>query len=561
MGDDLLPLGKQKLSTGLIQMLERKSCGPADLFPRALRRWWVLDVGLALFVFISLAALQPRMPDGDGLAHASRAIYEGFLEGMEAKHLTYAAVLHSVYVPLRVLNLHSYAISALSMTSHLAAVGIFLLLARTIYPLFIKDHLIASLSALGTVASFGIMSRAVTIETYSLALLTDVALIAVCLKGNLDQWRITVAAGLLFVLAVGFHVTNVLLAPCVLALLVIRGQRSTVMSRLVWFGGTVIAGMSILLGLFLAGKHAGAQPLDWAQIFPNADVQPSLGLLGHLGRAAYGFARAIAWVPPLPELSMGFATGYGLAMVVGLLVVLYLFSAGLWQRRARYRPVWIILALVIVPFTAIGIYYFPSDPERWLFLTPAVWLVIGLIWSEYRPAPGILLTRTKSLMLLGIIVASLGLYNGLYKLLPEAQHNRELVGLKELAKVTSASDLVITPTVITSDINEFFLQKPLDCDNLTFTGLVDKYGGNRADLQSYLRAQITEKLQHGAPVYVHRVINEGHVAAKGYPWAHFTEFNYSPETFIDVLLEFNPTIVIAPSASRTGTFRLYLPTA
>ena len=37
-----------------------------------------------------------------------------------------------------------------------------------------------------------------------------------------------------------------------------------------------------------------------------------------------------------------------------------------------------------LPFTAIGVYYYGSDSERWLFLMPAAWLILGADEDEQR---------------------------------------------------------------------------------------------------------------------------------------------------------------------------------
>jgi hypothetical protein len=215
-----------------------------------------------------------------------------------------------------------------------------------------------------------------------------------------------------------------------------------------------------------------------------------------------------------------------------------------------------MLTLLAFPFVAIGIYYFPSDPERWLFLLPAVWLVIGIVWVEYIPVPRAVLDRSRSILLLIAIVLALGLHNSLSKLLPEALENRDLSGLEELAKVASFGDLVITPSGIRGRIYEFFLSKPLEFENLTFVSLVNAYGANRTLMQNQLSFYITSALQYGRHVYVHNTFNEGHIKGQGSPWAPFTEFDHGPETFLAVLEQFNPKTIVAPGQKHTGTYEL-----
>ena len=111
-----------------------------------------------------------------------------------------------------------YALEAFTVVSNLAGVAIYLLLARAVFLPLLADVGLARLCALGTVLSFGVLSRCCAIETYALALALDVGLAALCIHG-LTKARRGAVAGLLFVLAVGVHVTNVLTLPFVLALM------------------------------------------------------------------------------------------------------------------------------------------------------------------------------------------------------------------------------------------------------------------------------------------------------------------------------------------------------
>ncbi len=65
----------------------------------------LFDIGASLGLIALLFALRPAMVDGDGLSHSSHAIYAGFLEGMDPKHPTLAAVFRCVYLPLEWLGL------------------------------------------------------------------------------------------------------------------------------------------------------------------------------------------------------------------------------------------------------------------------------------------------------------------------------------------------------------------------------------------------------------------------------------------------------------------------
>src|SRR5271157_4496580 len=82
--------------------------------------------------------LKPLMIDGDGLTHSTRAIYAGFLEGMDPKHPLAAALLRAIYLPLAAVGLRRFSLTAFVGVSVFSAVGTFLLLACSIFPRFIR---------------------------------------------------------------------------------------------------------------------------------------------------------------------------------------------------------------------------------------------------------------------------------------------------------------------------------------------------------------------------------------------------------------------------------------
>ena len=97
----------------------------------------------AVFLAAINASLLPAMIDGDGLSHSSRAVYDGFLQGMDPKHPLAAAVLRCVYLLLEAFGLRRYTILAIAAVSNLSAVGTFWLLARVIYPAYLRSFLLS----------------------------------------------------------------------------------------------------------------------------------------------------------------------------------------------------------------------------------------------------------------------------------------------------------------------------------------------------------------------------------------------------------------------------------
>lgn len=311
----------------------------------------------------------------------------------------------------------------------------------------------------------------------------------------------------------------------------------------------------------MAQFKSGHSPI--VQILPIGDPQPPLSVTGRAARAAYGLARTMAWLPPARNISASFTVGYLSVMLTGSGALLFLARTGLFKNLRAYNLLFGFLALFAVPFIGMGLSYFPSDPERWVFLLPVIWMLIGLIVNEYLWASSPHFPSHRTVVpLLAAVVVLLGLYNGLYKLFPESRHNRDLSGLSELASTASSTDLVISPGGISGPIYELFLGKRVTFANLTIVSLVEKHGANKGRLQSDLETRIREQLKTGGHVYVYGLIGEGHRKGENYPWAHVTHFDYGPETFLTIFEQFERHEVVSPTPAHTGTFRLTLkPTA
>lgn len=507
---------------------------------------------IVLFVFMS--SLQPLMPDGDGLSHASRAIYSGFREGMIPQHLIAAAALRCVYLPVQALGLDRYVIWALAASSHLATIGTFVLLAGVIYPRFLADRAVSFWCALGVVLSFGVLSRGCAIEVYALALFIDVVLVAYCLIGDFSRTLPAILAGGLYALAIGVHITNVLIGPFALAIAVHRAGRPYAWKAIGWAAAGCLSGLTAMWYMLLVGRGASLWPPDVNVIIPKGEPFPRLGIAGHLIRAIYGFVCTIAYLPPLRDMHLGFAAAYVSALFAGSLTVLYVARRSWPFSSARLVPFLAPLALIVIPFGAMGFYYYPSDPERWLFLMPLLWLFIGILWDCYSPGPDALLRRQASRMLLAAVVIGLGCYNAVWGLLPDARTDRQLSSLKQLARRTASDDLVISPAGLTSPIYGYFIGRPLAFENLIIIDLGKEHLAAPADAQAELRSRITRHFKSGGRVFAAGLLDEGHVQARGYPWSFIPD--YDPEVFLAVLREFDPKAVVPPSRSCGGIFEL-----
>jgi hypothetical protein len=504
---------------------------------------------------ILTTAYEASMEDGDGLTLASHAIYTGFLPGMTPRHALSAALLRSVYLPLEAAGLRDRAIGAFALVSHLSGAGVLWLLAVSIYPRFLRSVTLCFLCAVGTVTSFGVLSRATNVEVYAPALFLDVALIAFCLGADFSKGRNAVVAGLMYVAAIAIHVTNVLTGPLAMMIVLMRTPREFRVAALVRGASAFATGILILAALLWAGPGGAVWPPDLARIRPRSDPQPPMTPIGTPARAAYGFSRSLTFLPPFKELDARTVVPYVAALGGFALLACHLARGGALRRREQRPPFVACLAAVVLPFGLVGLAYYPSDPERWLFLTPVFWLVIGLLWDRYEPAAGARPSRVASVAILAAAIAGNAAYNVHVGLGGPARTNRYLPTLQALIDAAEPADLVVSPASIDGPILEFYATAPLSSENLRLQDLADASSGDVAAAQAALDARLAEALRAGRRVFVFDMYEEGHEKGRGYPWSYLDP-RFGPESFLEVLDRFPRSPVVEPTRGRCGLFRL-----
>jgi hypothetical protein len=520
--------------------------------------WWI-DLAIAVALVAGLVLLRPRMPDGDALGHAGRAIERSLLRGMEPKHILYAPLLRILLLGLENAGLRPYALDAFTIVSNLCGGVLYLLLARGIYAPLLRNVVVGRICALGVVLSFGVMVSCATIETYALALTLDVALAAVCIRTGLETTGPAAAAAVLFVLAVGVHATNVLMLPFVLAILLSSGRRHGWTAPGV-FCGIVLLGAVVLASALVLGVPTADGTPNWARLIPRGDPHPSLSLGGRLGRALYGFLRTFAWLMPFKDLDRIFAIVYVAVFVLAALLIVFVAAHGFLGNLGRYRWASFLILLIVVPFTLVGIYYYASDSERWLFLMPPVWLVLGAIWTDYRPAPNSWLSPGALPGVLLFLVLLMGSYNALYKLWPEARSSRELKGLVDLQQRTGSGDLIVAASPLKGITEEFLLRQPLHGEVVALDHLMlDVHKTDVAGCENDMRERVQAALAQGRRVFVYGLLDEGQTEGRGYPWAWVQSMGYRPEKISSLLDEYHPEAVVKPDADHVGLFQLMGP--
>ena len=325
---------------------------------------------LGLYAFTA-----PATVNGDGLGYLRQSLAEGLAPG----HLAYLPVLRALARPLpprAPLDLEGRA-RWLSILCAVASLALFFDGARRLRggrPALFATALLG--------LSYGFFRSAQEVEVYATSALLATACLWSLLRAltgppaRAPWWA--ALAGLTCGLAVLFHLTLALLAPSLLALLW-RLPEPRYRLRCFLLGGAALAlaagaPMLILLhrhGLLLRGPAAVwsfLRSADHGLPYPHTVFTPLV--------AVWGLCRSLVYVPYPYEASL---LKVALLSAAGALAWAALLVR--WWRRREQHPLSpaarTLLLAWIVPLAAFGVLFYPSDTERWIFLLPALALLVA----------------------------------------------------------------------------------------------------------------------------------------------------------------------------------------
>jgi hypothetical protein len=252
-------------------------------------------------------------------------------------------------------------------------------------------------AAAGLFASAALVLVGSDIESYAPAL-AALAATLFCIE---RAWF--VAAGVALALAAMFHIENLaFFLPAV-----VLAERGRV--RVLVAGGVAIA---ILWGLLGAPTPAGS---THGFRYPLHLYTPLVAL--------WGMARSLVYAPYLYEASR---VKVVVASSLGALFALALIASS-WRGPSPISRA-AVLAWVL-PYGAVGLAFFASDSERWIFLLPLAWLLVA---ARARPDRVLVIAA-------GLIVANCVFW------LPTARDARAVDQARAYASSLRAGDLVVSP--------------------------------------------------------------------------------------------------------------------
>lgn len=337
------------------------------------RMWGPL--GIALASLAAALALAPAVVNGDGLGYLNASVGHGLYPG----HLLFLPIVRGLRAlahvgPRPVDGL--WVARVWCATSGAAAVLFVGAAARRL-------GASAIVAAAGLAASFGALAAASDVETYAPSLaMVALALYFVARRraraenlpaenaaknfsvasaaGNSSganaaenlggAWEL-VGAAMALALAALLHVENVLLAPA-LALALPRRDRAPLV---------LAAGALVAAAYGLAIHHYGARWLLGAGHgfhYPLTVAAPAVALYGACKALVFSpYPYEASWPSVLTHFTLG----------LGALVAVFSFS----RRAPLGRAATATWALA---YSLVGILFFASDYERWIFLLPLLWL-------------------------------------------------------------------------------------------------------------------------------------------------------------------------------------------
>jgi hypothetical protein len=351
-----------------------ESAGIDEYGPTYAPHWPAFAIGISATAWYLTMA--PAVVNGDGLGYLKAAV----LGGRYPAHALYIPLLRGLRLLFRCGPRPADALGVARAFSA-ASAGLAVALLGTATTRLTRSAQAGAIAAFGFAVSSGFLTSASDVESYAPA----VASLCLALDG-VARARESRILGLAFAslgtaLALLFHVENLLFVPVV----VLSLPRSRRLLATALIG---IVSLPLFIGVCDFGR--GLVPATTHGFrYPLSIATPGIAL--------YGAAKALVFSPypfeaPRMEVVRDSAVGI---VVLFTLVVLFVRGRGAVPLPRRAVAAW------TSGYATVGMVFFPSDAERWLFLLPLLWLAAAsrLRWVRLLPIVMVLLIADLLLVL------------------------------------------------------------------------------------------------------------------------------------------------------------------
>ncbi len=305
---------------------------------------------VAVATVVGYALLTPAVVNGDGLGYARAAFYGARYAG----HLGYVPLLALVGRAGGAHRAVDFVVAGRVLSIAGAALAVWLTgrIARSWAP---AARYGPPLAATGMAVSFGLYGDGADVEVYAPAVAALLAALYCALQRSRGRsWGWLLAAVAAADGAVLLHMECVLFAG---VLLVVLGGRDRL--RALGCAALPLAG---IYGAIMPPTARVAWLLSASHGLPN----PHAALVAPLA-ALYGMGKALVYSPYPFEAALwivAVTSGLGLAALL----------VGVWLARGAQTPRPALALLWLAPFVGVGLAFYASDSERWIFILPLFWL-------------------------------------------------------------------------------------------------------------------------------------------------------------------------------------------
>jgi dolichyl-phosphate-mannose-protein mannosyltransferase len=241
----------------------------------------------------------------------------------------------------------------------------------------------AAFAAAGLALSYGYWSEANDVEAYAAAMVALLATVRMALSFAPHPTAGRAAAtGALLGVAVLSHLSHVLLSLFV-AYYLWRHSRRVIMPAIALAVGGALSIALYAYAALVVRHHDLPHALAWIATAQHGFT--SAGGPYRLADAIYGACKALVWSPEYSyEPDVRKVIGQ---LLLGLVPLAALFVGAIRNRRTLEKIDLPALAWWTAPYALLGVAFFGADPERWIFVLPAGWIVAAaLVLQLPRPS-------------------------------------------------------------------------------------------------------------------------------------------------------------------------------
>jgi hypothetical protein len=292
----------------------------------------------------------------------------------------------------------------------------------------------ATFAAAGLALSYGYWSQGNDVEAYAAATVSLLSTVRLCLayRAQPTLGR-ALAVGVLLGVSVLCHLTHVLVTPFVAAWLASRGRTRR--------AGRVHAAIAVAVGgalaldvyayaAFAVRGHDLAGAITWVRTAAHGFSYG--GGPYKLADAIYGLAKSLVWSPYLYEADAQRLLGQ---FLLGLAPLVALAGLAIAHRRQPLPIEWRLGLIWIGPYVILGVAFFGSDSERWLFVLPALWLVAATLVARLR-------SRAR---VAAVVLAYLAVLNLATAILPARRDTWTRTRAERIGRALHDGDLLVFP--------------------------------------------------------------------------------------------------------------------